>query len=176
MSDFATVTGNSTNDQAHGNPGALGSTSQSSTNQQPFEQPLRQESYTKDTDRSFPLAGGVASKHDPATKHSTEHQTASTTHPTSNQYSTQQTSTQTASIGDREPGTKEREVTAREGHGREGLAGAAAAAAAVGGASALAHSHQKDPQSQGQDTQKATFGDRATATTTTVRTKPRLRR
>jgi hypothetical protein len=136
---------------------------------------LRKESYTKDTDRSFPLAGGVASKHDPSTKHATEHHTTSTHHPTehhpsSSQYPTQQTSsTEHPITGDRELGTKERAVTARDGHGREGLAGAAAAATAVGGASVLSHSHEKDAQSQGQDTRQATYGDQPWATSTTVR-------
>ncbi|KAH7081033.1 hypothetical protein FB567DRAFT_532330 [Paraphoma chrysanthemicola] len=160
------LSGSSINDPPHSNTGALGSTTHSSTTQQPFEQSLRKESYAKGTDRSFPLAGGVASKHDPTTNLATEHHATSTTQPTSSQYP-QQTSAQTAGIGDREPGTKERAVAAHDGYGREGLAGAAAAAAAVGGASALSHSHQKDVQSQGQETRQATYGDQTAATTTT---------
>ncbi|KAF2025734.1 hypothetical protein EK21DRAFT_103721 [Setomelanomma holmii] len=156
------LSGNSASDQPHSNTGALGRATQSSTTQQPFEQSLRQESYTKDTDRSFPLAGGVAHKHDPSTTLSTEH------HTSSSQYPTQQTSSATHPItGDREPGTKEREVSAREGHGREGLAGAAAAATAVGGASALSHSHEKEALARGQETRQAPYDAQPTTSTGT---------
>ncbi|KAF7572814.1 hypothetical protein A1F97_00595 [Pyrenophora tritici-repentis] len=60
---------------------------------QPFNNTLRQESYTADTDRSFPLAGGVIS--DP------------TKHPMFARDTTEHTS---AALGQREPGTKEKEV------------------------------------------------------------------
>lgn len=81
---------------------------------------MRKESYTADTDRSFPLAGGVARK---------SHEHSDPTHH--------------KNIGEREPGTKEREVGVKEGHGREGLAGAAALATAVG-ASKAAHRSDED--------------------------------
>lgn len=56
----------------------------------------------------------------------------------------------------------------REGHGREGLAGAAAAAAAVGVAAPLSQSHQKDVHGQGLETRDATYGGQPSATSSTV--------
>jgi len=164
------LSGTSTSDQPHGT-GALGSTTQSSTTHQPFEQTLRQESYTNDTDRSFPLAGGVASKHDPSSSHPTDH--SRTHHTTEHHASTvapttpQALTTSHPITSEREPGTKEREVGVREGHGREGLAGAAAAAAAVGVAAPLSQSHQKDVHGQGLETRDATYGGQPSATSST---------
>ena len=93
----------------------------STSEQQPYENTLRQESYTADTNRSFPLVGGVSSQQHnertpAAVSQSTEH-TAPSSH---------------TKINEREPGTKEQELGLREDHGREGLAGAAAAATAIG--------------------------------------------
>lgn len=93
----------------------------------------RQESYTTDTDRSFPLAGGVTSRHP-------DEYTSSTQHPTTSA---------------REPGTKEKEAGLGDGHGREGLAGAGAAATAAGIAAPLMHSERRDVQPYGQG---ATYG------------------
>lgn len=119
---------------------------------QPFESTLRQESYTADTDRSFPLAGGVVS--DP-TKHSI-----------SARDTTEHTST---ALEQREPGTKEREVGVSNSpvHGREGLAGAAAAAAAIGASHTMSRSEEKDVQNQGLATREATYGDAPPATVST---------
>ncbi|KAF1947470.1 hypothetical protein EJ02DRAFT_417652 [Clathrospora elynae] len=113
----------------HEHPGANSSLS---TERQPYENTLRHESYTADTDRSFPLAGGVSSS---TTRHPTEH--TSTIH--------------NKGISEREPGTKGKEVRfqdspAREGHGREALAGAAAAATGIGASRALSHSEERGVQ------------------------------
>jgi hypothetical protein len=187
VADKISVSGNSANDQPHsniGNTGALGNTTQSSTTRQPFDSTLRQESYTNDTDRSFPLAGGVVPKHDTSTKHATEHHTSATHHPTESLTSsthnpTQQTSsTHHPLTSAREPGTKEKEVGVRDGHGREGLAGAAAAATAIGVAAPLSQSHQRDVHHQGPETRQATYGNQSLGTSATVSciifTQPRL--
>jgi hypothetical protein len=139
--------------------GALGRTTQDSAARQPYENTLRQESYTNDTDRSFPLAGGIAPKHDTLAGHTsttqqpTEHHTSSTLTPTQHTSSTHHPIT-----SEREPGTKEREIGARDSHGREGLAGAAAAATAIGVAAPLSQSHQRGVQEQGLETRQATYG------------------
>jgi hypothetical protein len=141
----------------------IGSTGQGSTERHPYEQTLRQESYTTDTDRSFPLAGGVAPKHDSSLSHPTEHHspghhTSSTLPPVH-----QASSTTHPITSEREPGTKDRELGARDGHGREGLAGAAAAAAAIGVAS-----HQRDSHDQGLTTRETAHGTQPTTTSSTV--------
>lgn len=144
------------------NTGALGSATQSSTTRQPYENTLRNESYTNDTDRSFPLAGGVAPKHDTlasTTHHSTEHQISSILTPAQ-----QNSSTHQAMTSEREPGTKEREAGVQDGHGREGLAGAAAAATAIGVAAPLSQSHQGDANDPGVENRQTT----ATNTTQNV--------
>jgi hypothetical protein len=137
------------------------STAQSSTARQPFEQSLRQESYTNDTDRSFPLAGGVAPKHNTTTTtttttHSTGPQTSAIHNPSDLTSATHHPIT-----SEREPGTKERKVEARDGHGREGLAGAAATATALGVAAPLAQSHHREELSRGQDPSSAAYGDQS---------------
>ncbi|KAF2828081.1 hypothetical protein CC86DRAFT_203925 [Ophiobolus disseminans] len=157
------LTGNSASDQPHSTTsttGALGSTAETSTSRQPFDQSLRQESYTNDTDRSFPLAGGVASKHYPSSTH-TDHHTS--THQPHQQFS----STHQPTTSAREPGTKEKEAGVRDGHGREGLAGAAAAATMIGAAAPLSQSHQRDVQPQGQDTLQPTYGNQPSALSST---------
>ncbi|KAF1830428.1 hypothetical protein BDW02DRAFT_633634 [Decorospora gaudefroyi] len=120
--------------------------------QQPYENTMRQESYTADTDRAFPLAGGIVSRpHEDPTSSST--------------YPTEHTSTfHNRGIGEREPGTKEKEVgiddsPSRAGHAREGLAGAAAAATAVGVSKTLSRSETRDVQDQARETRQATYGD-----------------
>ncbi|KAF1914575.1 hypothetical protein BDU57DRAFT_519644 [Ampelomyces quisqualis] len=127
---------------------------QTSTTHQPFEQTLRQESYTNKTDRSFPLAGGVTSKHEHHTSSAVplSQQTSSTSHPIKSE---------------RELGTKEKEVGVRDGHGREGLAGAAAAATAIGVAAPLSQSHQRDVHGQGLETREAAYGGEPSATSST---------
>jgi hypothetical protein len=175
--DCILVAGNSASEQPHSNVGSTGvpDTTQSSTTRQPFDQTLRQESYTNDTDRSFPLAGGVAPKHDTSARHPTEN--TSTTHqPTEHHTSStipavQQTSaTRHPVTSEREPGTKEREAGVHEGHGREGLAGAAAAATAIGAAAPLSQSHQRDVHNQGLETRDASYGTQPTTASSTVRT------
>jgi hypothetical protein len=109
--------------------------------QQPFDKNLRQKSYTADTDRTFPLAGGVTSTH------STEH--SSTHHP---------------ATSEREPGTKEKEAAVNEGRGREALSGAAAA----GIAAPLLHSEHLDTQPRGQETGASTYGGQGYSTSTKV--------
>ncbi|KAF2845944.1 hypothetical protein T440DRAFT_252540 [Plenodomus tracheiphilus IPT5] len=110
--------------------------------QHPYDNTLRQESYTVDTNRAFPLAGGV-------TSHPGENHGASTTRPaetvssaipstpqtSTSQYPAEPTSTlHQGSITGREPGLQQQDDGVGHSHGREGLAGAAAAAAAVGAA------------------------------------------
>jgi hypothetical protein len=166
MANRNPVPGASTTDQPHsnvGNTGVPGNTAQGSTTRQPFDQNLRQESYTNDTDRSFPLAGGVAPKHDATTKHSTDHHTASTIPPTQHA-----TSTHHPLTSEREPGTKEKEAGLRDGHGREGLAGAAAAATAVGAAAPLSQSHQGNLHDQGVDSREATHSNQPYGVSSTV--------
>ncbi|KAH9870145.1 hypothetical protein J1614_007067 [Plenodomus biglobosus] len=116
---------------------------------QPYDSNLRQESYIADTNRVFPLAGGVTSHHGDDKVASSTHPTdnASSTNPLTGQTSTSQypaepTSTlhQESIIG-REPGLQ-REVG--HGQGREGLAGAAAAAAAMGAAQRSDLSDKRD--------------------------------
>ncbi len=127
---------------------------------QPYEKTLRQESYTADTDRSFPLAGGVISKpheHHTSTRDPSQH--TSTSHD--------------KRISEREPGTKERKVgindsPARDSYGREGLAGAAAAATAIGASKTLSRSDERDVQHQGLETRQATYGDNPPAVATTA--------
>jgi hypothetical protein len=177
--DWLPVAGNSTGDQPYS------STTQSSATRQPFDQSLRQESYTNDTDRSFPLAGGIAPKHDAAATHATEHQTSAIHNPTQHHTSTTHHATEqltpathhptehTSSThhpitSEREPGTKEREVEARDGHGREGLAGAAAAATAIGVAAPLSQSHHRDVPSHGQDLSSAAHSNQPLGATSTV--------
>lgn len=140
------------------NTGAV-PTSQSSTSpaaglgaikeHQPYDSNLRQGSYIADTNRAFPLAGGVTSHHGDDNVASTTHPTekSSSTIPSTGQTSTRQypaepTSTlhQESIIG-REPGLQ-REVG--HGQGREGLAGAAAAAAAMGAAQRSDLSDKRD--------------------------------
>ncbi|KAH8731682.1 hypothetical protein GQ44DRAFT_337301 [Phaeosphaeriaceae sp. PMI808] len=149
----------------------------------------QQESYTKDTDRSFPLAGGVTSKHGSSTTHSAAplglgtqnpiQQTSSThhtapllggiapKHDSSATHSTEphglSSSTHPLATSDRELGTKEKGADAQDGHGREALAGAAAAAAAVGVGS---HLHHKDAQTQGHDSQPLATSTGSTNSTT----------
>jgi hypothetical protein len=175
--DSNSVSGTSAMDQSHGgigNTGMPGNTTQTSTERQPYEQTLRQESYTNDTDRSFPLAGGVAPKHDssvrhPTEHHSTEHHTTSTL-PLAQQASSSHHPVTSA----REPGTKEKEVGVRDGHGREGLAGAAAAAAAVGVAAPLSQSHERGAHDQGLETRDAAYGTQPSTTSSTVSIFPLL--
>jgi hypothetical protein len=145
----------------------IGSTTHGSTERQPYEQTLRQESYTNDTDRSFPLAGGVAPKHDSSVSHPTEHH--STGHHTSSTLPPVQQTSSTAHpiTSEREPGTKEKEAGVRDGHGREGLAGAAAAAAAIGVAS-----HQRDSHDQGLNTRDPTHRTEPMTTSSTVSISP----
>ncbi|CAN9095118.1 unnamed protein product [Alternaria alternata] len=141
--------------------GPLGSNPAYTTEHQPYENTLRQESYTADTDRSFPLAGGVATKphDDPAsTRHQTEH--ISPVH--------------SKGISEREPGTKERQVgihnsesPVHDNYGREGLAGAAAAATAIGASKTLSRSEERDVQDRGLETRQATYGDVPPAAVTT---------
>jgi hypothetical protein len=162
------VPGTSTSDQSHGgigNTGMIGSTTHGSTERQPYEQTLRQESYTTDTDRSFPLSGGVASKHDSSLSHPTEHHSSG--HHTSSTFPPvhQSSSTTHPITSERELGTKERDIGAKDGHGREGLAGAAAAAAAIGVAS-----HQRDTHDQGLSTRDTAYGNQPTTTSSTVST------
>jgi len=160
------VPGTATGDNTHNTTG------QSSTSRQPLDQSLRQESYTNDTDRSFPLAGGVAPKHNPTSTHTTT--TTTTTHhnPLHQSTSTQPidgtSSSHHPTTSSREPGTKEKGVGVHDGHGREGLAGAAAAAAAVGTAGAFSQSHQRDTHVQGLETREATYGDESLAGSSTV--------
>jgi len=111
-----------------------------STTHQPFEQNLRQESYTADTDRTFPLAGGVTSSH--PTEHSTHHPVTS----------------------EREPGTKEKEAGVHDGHGREALAGAAAA----GMAAPLLHREHRDTPPRGQDSDASIYGGEGYSTSANV--------
>jgi hypothetical protein len=111
------------------------------TTHQPFERSLRQESYTADTDRAFPLAGGVTSTH--PTEHSSTH------HPVSSE---------------REPGTKEKEAGVRDGHGQEALAGAVAA----GTAAPLLHSEHRHTQPRGEETGASTYGGQGYSTSTNV--------
>ncbi|KAE8833232.1 hypothetical protein PTNB73_05378 [Pyrenophora teres f. teres] len=129
---------------------------------QPFDNIVRQESYIADTDRSFPLAGGVIS------------------HPTQHSMSAQDTTEHTsAALGQREPGTKEKEVgisnsPVHSSYGREGLAGAAAAAAAVGASHTMSRSEEKDIQDQGLATREATYGNAPLATTQSGNTSSQL--
>ena len=76
---------------------------------------------------------------------------------------TEHTST---ALGQRELGTKEREVGVSNSpvYGREGLAGAAAAAAAVGASHTMSRSEEKDIQEQGLATREATYGNAPPAT------------
>nr|AFZ93515.1 dehydrin-like protein 3 [Alternaria brassicicola] len=147
--------------------GPLGDNPAYTTEHRPYESTLRQESYTADTDRSFPLAGGVISKpHEDST--STRHLTEHTS------------SIHNKGISEREPGTKEKEVgihnsdsPARDSYGREGLAGAAATAAtAIGASKTLAPSEERHVQDQGLETRQATYGhvSPAAAATTVPRT------
>jgi hypothetical protein len=170
------VAGNSS-DQTYNNSGA---TTQESTSRQPFDQSLRQESYTNDTDRSFPLAGGVAPKHDPSSRHTTEHQP--TEHHTSRSidYPTQQTtSTHHPATSAREPGTKEKEVGVHDGQGHPSMLDKAKAAlgmgAAGGAVGAASQSHQRDVPSQGQDARQATYGDQPSTSSVSVSSNPRFR-
>lgn len=176
--DCNLVAGNSASEQPHSNLGSTGvpeNTTQSSTTRQPFDQTLRQEICTNDTDRSFPLAGGVAPKHDTSARHPTEH-TSLTQHSTEHYTSStlpvvQQTSaTHHPITSERELGTKEKEVGVRDGHGREGLAGAAAAATAIGVAAPLSQSHQSDIHDQGLETRQATYENEPTSTSGIVST------
>ncbi|KAL1801018.1 hypothetical protein ACET3X_001360 [Alternaria dauci] len=143
--------------------GPLGSSPAYTTECQPYESTLRQESYTADTDRSFPLAGGVITKPQEDSTF-TRHQTEYTS------------SIHNKGISEREPGTKEKqagihntESPVHDSYGREGLAGAAAAATAIGASKTLSHPAEKDVQDQGLETRQATYGDvpPATATATT---------
>ncbi|KAF9695509.1 hypothetical protein EKO04_006348 [Ascochyta lentis] len=115
----------------HEQPSTLPVSSSTSSTQQPHDS-----SRTTDTDRSFPLAGGVTSGH---------HDHSSTTHGTHG--------THGLTTNERELGTKERELAGNDHHGREGLAGAAAAAA---GTAAATHGHS----SRGPDSPVGTFSDR----------------
>lgn len=100
----------------------------------PYDSTLRQESYTADTNRTFPLAGGVTSQ-----PHEHASTTAHTEEPATTPYAAPTSTLHQETVSEREPGTKEKEVGVNDGHGREALAGAAAAAAGVGAASAYSH-------------------------------------
>ncbi|KAI8932830.1 hypothetical protein NX059_010313 [Plenodomus lindquistii] len=136
---------------------ALGATSLGAVKEhQPYDSTARQESYTTDTNRSFPLAGGVTSE--PNTTHA-----ASSTHPhgntsspvsaagqtSSGQYSAEPTSTlHQDSVAARDPSLQQQNMGADHNHGREGLAGAAAAAAAVGATQRSDTSNRRDHGAQ----------------------------
>ena len=91
-----------------------GSSAPAAASQQHYDQARSQPETTSATERSFPLAGGVTSRK----------QVEPTT-------TTRDTVGHPPVTSEREPGTKEREAGVAEGHGREGLAGAAAGAAAA---------------------------------------------
>lgn len=122
----------------------------SSMDPAPLDKSMRKESYVTDTDRSFPLAGGVVHKR---------------TQPVSNFSNNTPKDTH-----DRELGTKEKAV--HDGHGREGLAGAAAAAAAattgVAASRTLSRSQERDVKDQALETRRATYGDIPAAQAETV--------
>lgn len=84
--------------------------------QQPFERSFQEPGVNTDTDRSFPLAGGVTSRKQ------AEH--PSTSAPVQSQSHVPVTN-------EREPGTKEKNVGLTDSQGREALAGAAAAYSAL---------------------------------------------
>lgn len=101
------------------------------TGQQPYENTLRQQSYTADTDRSFPLAGGVASRQPHENTPLTQHR----------------------AVGEQEPLTGENDPNVHKGHGKEELAGAAAAGTAGG---LYAHHHNKEKDEHATPTQHKT--------------------
>jgi len=120
-------------------------------------EPGTKESDATKTHQSTPVVGGLISKltskdKDPKHTSAQHHKTTS----------------------EREPGTKDKEAIAHDGHGREGLAGAAAAAAAVGTSKSLSHSDERDVKGQGLETRQGTDGNLTSATpqTTTTTTAP----
>ncbi|KAF2622456.1 hypothetical protein BU25DRAFT_209006 [Macroventuria anomochaeta] len=131
------------NETTHEQPGTFpvssGTGNHSSSTQQPHAS-----SRTNDTDRSFPLSGGVTSGH---------HDHSSTSHGTHDTHGTHSLNT-----NERELGTKERELAGGDHHGREGLAGAAVTAADT---AAAAHSHHNEDR----DPQVGTFSDRVASPT-----------
>ncbi|KAL6707535.1 hypothetical protein ACN47E_004105 [Coniothyrium glycines] len=128
----------------------------------PYDNTLRQESYTPDTTRSFPLSGGVTSQphdeHSLTTRHATEHTpvTQSTTQSAAPTSTLHQQSTSAKG-----PITTGNEAETRDNHGREALAGAAAAAAGVGASQAYA-SRDKDTQQPGHTSSTSTAGHNST--------------
>lgn len=96
---------------------------------QSFDQSFREPQLTTDTDRSFPLAGGVT------TRKQADFNQAS--HPAQSQ---------PTAIVEREPGTKESNLPASHNQGREGIASAAALATAAGvySATSARNSHQPE--------------------------------
>ncbi|KAH9872261.1 hypothetical protein IAQ61_005096 [Plenodomus lingam] len=152
----------------------IGSTSQSPAvpaadlgaikEQQPYGSYRRQESYTVDTNRIFPLAGGVTSHHGDGPVGSTTYskEDASTipsvTQTSAAQYPAEPTSTlHEESITGREPDHHQQGTDVSHSHGREALAGAAAAAATVGATQSRDRSDKRDV-----DTHGHTFNSAAT--------------
>lgn len=93
------------------------------TSEQPFERSFHEPEVTQDTDRSFPLAGGVTSRKQ-----------------AENVPNTQGVHSHPPVTSDKASGPKDMDARLSEHHGREGLAGAAAAAATAGAASSLPQS------------------------------------
>lgn len=82
---------------------------------QPFEQSFREPQLATDTDRSFPLAGGVTTR-----KQADQPQVSHSSH------------SHGTAINERELGTKDLNASTGPSHGREGIASAAALATAAG--------------------------------------------
>lgn len=111
---------------------------------EPFERSFGEPVVTTDTDRSFPLAGGVTSRKQvehPSSTHNLQPSPLAANGGRTETSAAQDFHSSPLATNERELGTKDRNFGVSDGHhGREGLAGAAAAAAVVGGVSSHSHS------------------------------------
>lgn len=114
----------------------MGLDQQQGSDGRPNENTTRQESYIVDTNRSFPLTGGITSQ--PQSDRVSATQQLPITTP-SVQSAAPTSSLHQQTIPEREPGTKEKGAGLVDNQNHEAMAGATAAAVGAGAASAYAH-------------------------------------
>ncbi|KNG44465.1 dehydrin-like protein 3 [Stemphylium lycopersici] len=124
--------------------------------QQPYESTLRQESYITDTDRSFPLAGGVVSKpHDSPVNGSYGREGLAGAAAAATAVGASHTMSRPE---EREVQTQGRE-TRQATYGDVPLAGAAATATPIGSSHTMSQPEDREIQNQGLETRQVTYGD-----------------
>ena len=118
----------------------------STTTDRPFDKSSQQVSYTADTDRSFPLSGGIATR----------------------DFEKTSSFARQLATGERQPVPTERNTGLHDDQGREGLARAAAAATFVGASAPLAHSERREAQDLAEETRQATYGNQPATVSTAI--------